>query len=358
MDSMHRSLARVAVCDAEAFYPFRALVQGPLFDAGSFARIERFIRGVVLHDEMAMELEPHPDPGEVEDDRPLPRNVVVAYGPTLNGYEEIVRSQVGEWSEPTSTLSDQLLQLAAHFSEAGPGNVYYKAHLDFIGRLLDVVRSGGSVICDGRVGDAAIGIATQVPTELFADLDRDWAEYVRSADAGDVGLIIPPLLTIVLHRAASREAIPEVVRDLRDELAEARRKIWSLVDRLRTVQTLQEAHDIGRELRAASAMMSPKTEASDPPVRVFWDLFGAAAEGALDGAAAGGDPIRGAASAVVRAAVVKAVRSGKRLTATVFRRGAFDLGRRVRRDLLRAEPPLAVLARLLSDAERERLGVV
>lgn len=353
---MTQSVPRRAICDAEAFYPFRALVQGPLYDEGALVRIERFIRGVVLHDEMAMELEPDPDPGEV-DDRPLPRNVIVALGPTLKGYEEIIRSGVGQWTEPTTELSDPLLQLAADLSEAGPGNVYFKAHVDFIGRLLDVVRSGGSVICDGRAGDAAITIATQLPKELFADLDHDWADYVGAADAGDVGLVVPPLLTIVLHRAGNREAIPTIVRDLRDEWSEARRKVWTIVDRLRTVQTLQEAYDIRRELAAASALFSPKIQVTDHPVRVFWHLVGKAVAGAFDAAVAGGDPATGAAAAAVRAAVVGTVQGGKPMSGMLFGRGAFDLGRRVRRELLRVEPPRTALARLLSDEERRRLGI-
>ena len=50
--------ARRAVCDPEAFYPFRSLIQGPFDRWELLEPLERFVRGVVLHDEMTMEYEP------------------------------------------------------------------------------------------------------------------------------------------------------------------------------------------------------------------------------------------------------------------------------------------------------------
>ena len=50
----------VAVCDPEAFYPLRSLVAGPFTDLNELTDIERFVRTVVLHDEISMELEPWP----------------------------------------------------------------------------------------------------------------------------------------------------------------------------------------------------------------------------------------------------------------------------------------------------------
>jgi hypothetical protein len=50
----------IAVCDPEAFYPLRRLVNGPFVDSSELLEIERFVRTVVLHDEIAMELEPFP----------------------------------------------------------------------------------------------------------------------------------------------------------------------------------------------------------------------------------------------------------------------------------------------------------
>ena len=47
---------RVTVCDPESFYPLRNLVAGPLTDRHELTAVERFVRTVVLHDEISMEL--------------------------------------------------------------------------------------------------------------------------------------------------------------------------------------------------------------------------------------------------------------------------------------------------------------
>ena len=50
---------KLAVCDPPAFYhPFRRLVEGPLTDPQDLEAAERFIRTVVLHDELIMGIEP------------------------------------------------------------------------------------------------------------------------------------------------------------------------------------------------------------------------------------------------------------------------------------------------------------
>ena len=49
-----------AVCDPKAFYPLRSLVAGPLVDLNELPDIERFVRAVVLHDEISMEMDPWP----------------------------------------------------------------------------------------------------------------------------------------------------------------------------------------------------------------------------------------------------------------------------------------------------------
>ena len=50
----------LAICDQKAFYPLRSLINGPLTDLNELHEIERFLRTVVLHDEISMELEPCP----------------------------------------------------------------------------------------------------------------------------------------------------------------------------------------------------------------------------------------------------------------------------------------------------------
>src|ERR1700722_551503 len=77
-----------ALCDPDAFYPFRSLVQGPLDDPQDLPKIERFIRSIVLHDDMEMIAEPfraNEEPefhnGLEEDLEAGPRNIIVAVGP-------------------------------------------------------------------------------------------------------------------------------------------------------------------------------------------------------------------------------------------------------------------------------------
>src|SRR4030042_1230910 len=84
---------RVAVCDPYAFYPLRSLVSGPLTDLSKLTEVERFVRTVVLHDEISMDLEPDPyvpgaDPEFTEEEEFAGgRSVIVATGPVLTGYD-------------------------------------------------------------------------------------------------------------------------------------------------------------------------------------------------------------------------------------------------------------------------------
>ena len=57
---------KTAVCDSEAFYPIRDFVKGPIRTIENLAEIERFLRTVVLHDEMVMEITPWPYDAEAD----------------------------------------------------------------------------------------------------------------------------------------------------------------------------------------------------------------------------------------------------------------------------------------------------
>jgi len=54
-----RTAPRRAVCDPDAFLPLPDLVEGSLISWDLLKPLERFVRGIVLHDEMIMEYEPH-----------------------------------------------------------------------------------------------------------------------------------------------------------------------------------------------------------------------------------------------------------------------------------------------------------
>jgi len=148
----------VAIFDPHAFYLFRRLVQGVLHNSNELQDIERFVRAIVLHDEMSMILEPLPyDPladEEMSTNEPGARNIIVGMGPVLSNYEGLL--SIAKNLKPLSEekFSSTLRDIAAEFSNAPPGNPYYKAHIEFDGKILAVSKDGGSIICEGRFSRA------------------------------------------------------------------------------------------------------------------------------------------------------------------------------------------------------------
>ena len=171
----------IAIFDPNAFYPFRRLVQGELHNLNELQDVERFVRAIVLHDEMSMILEPWPyDPiadEEMSTNEPGPRNIIVGMGPVLDNYEGLL--SIAKNLKPLSEekLSSPLRDIAAKFSNAPPGNPYYKAHIEFVGKILAVLKEGGSIICEGRFSRALELRASNYPDKLFQILDKDWQDY-------------------------------------------------------------------------------------------------------------------------------------------------------------------------------------
>lgn len=61
--------------------------------------------------------------------------------------------------------------------------------------------------------------------ELYTRVYRPWHEVAQSAPVLHLDLKLPPLLAIVLSRAPWREKIPEVLKELREELAQLRSEL-------------------------------------------------------------------------------------------------------------------------------------
>lgn len=350
----------IAACDPEAFYPLRSLVAGPFDNLEDLSRIERFLRTVVLHDEIVMEFPPNPyDPDAdceftEEEERAGGRAVIVAIGPSLTGYDFFTQ-HFGPRPIPQIELSPPLLEAASQFANAGEGNVYFKAHVEYLKRLLGIVEQGGSVLLCDEFGQQAVETAQRYPEELFRQLDVDWQRYAHEAEQDGLDFLVPPVLGIVLTRCARRDAIPTVIRDLRDEWATARERVWNLLNALRKCRTFNEGSEIRKELSEASRLYSPsKTDVDTRPVRVLWEILGAAAGGAAIGQLSGGKPIIGAATG----AVAQAARSLPPLVGefgpALFGRGAFDLARKVHRETSKVE--FDALSRLLGEEERRKLG--
>lgn len=347
---------KIAACDADAFYPLRRLVSGPFDTLEELPAVERFIRTVVLNDEIVMEFEPLPyDPvADFERKKAGERNVIVALGPTFDGYE-FFTERSGPLPELDIELTPELIQVAVHHANAEEGNVYFDAHVRFLKRVLGVVEQGGSAQLCGGFGQQAIATARRYPESLFQHLDEQWQGYARQAEQDGLGLLVPPVLGIVLSRCARRNAIPTVIRDLRAEWSDARKKVWSLLDALRVCRTQGEALEIRRELEDASRLFAPQpTESDTRPIRVFWEIVTAATAGAIIGQLSGGHPMVGLATgALTQARSVAAL--VHEFGPAMFGRGAFDLARKVRRAVSQVE--FDALPRLLSDAERLKLGV-
>ena len=247
--------------------------------------------------------------------------------------------------------------MARQFSNAEEGNDHFKIHIEYLQRIVYVVRKGGSALLAGKFGTAAIGASTRFPSIWFENLDQDLQQFAREIDADGINFMVPPVLSIILTRCARRDAIPAVIKDLQAEWADARAKVWALIDRLKTVRTVVEAQEIRRELEAASRLLSPtqsefsitaRSGAVGPCGR--WYGWG----GYCDG-------FRWASEcwttlgAVINAAAKSVPPLMHELGPALFGRGAFDLARRIRQETLRIE--YDALARLLTNTEKSKLGL-
>lgn len=58
--------------------------------------------------------------------------------------------------------------------------------------------------------------------EMYRRIYRPWVEIAQATPPLYIDVRLPPLLSIVLSRASTREKIPDVLRDLREELGRAR----------------------------------------------------------------------------------------------------------------------------------------
>jgi hypothetical protein len=349
-----------AACDVEAFNPLHWLVSGPFTDLTDLSVIEEFVRTVALHDEIVNVPQPLP---QSDDDLGLPeeeeavggRMVITALGPVLDGYDFFMDRRLA-LPVPDIELSPALLAVAAEFANAGEGNVYFTAHVQYLKRMLGIVEQGGSALLYNNFGKEAISVTQRYPKELFRELDADWQRHARRLQRDGLRLVVPPVLAIVLTRAARRDAIPAILRDLRDEWAYARQKVWNLLNALRKSPTLAEALEIEKELSEASRLFSPEaTELDTSPGRILWEILPAAAIGAGTAKISGIKPVvgavTGAGAQVARSVAPLAQRFGREL----FRLGAFDLARRIRRETGRVNP--GALSRLLSESERQGLGI-
>lgn len=349
----------IALCNPDAFYPLRSLVSGPLRDATDLPKIERLIRSIILHDEVQMVMDPWPDPGEEhewteEEIAAGGRNVIVAVGPTINQYQDLDLLDYLPYIEaPPVELSAELVQVIQDHAGVVNGP-YFDAHARFISNIVATVQQGGSIVCEDSIANEVIDVSSRLPEGIFDELDRGWTELVTAADGGDVGLVVPPFLAIVLHRCANRDGILPVLADVKQEFQAARRALWTLLADMRAARTIQQFNEIKSELARVGELMNPQHEwPSLWPVRTLWQITAAAVGGAVVGGMARA-PVAGAAAAAVNQAA-RAITGNQTEFRLLFRRGAFDLARRVNQNLQGIERMPDLLRPLLTASERQDL---
>jgi len=265
---------KIAACDAEALQPLERLVNGPI-DVADFSAVERLVRTVVLHDEI---VEP-------------PRFFQYHIGDS--GAEPAPYPERFKFLTPWGTHARPIKRQVRIGSN---GKIYDFGHI-LLEMAFGVLEQGGSILVEGGSLSQSIGRAEEYPAALFAQLDDDWRAYSERAQGDGFGYLAPPILSIILTRSAHRNAIPDVLIDLRNEWSTARAKVWSALEELKTARTIREAEDLRRALTEASEIISPhKSEFDSRPIRVFWDIFAASAAGASIAAFSGGNPLVGAAA--------------------------------------------------------------
>jgi hypothetical protein len=317
-----------AVCDVGAVEPFRRLVEGPL-NAEELPRIERFVRTIVLHDRTVL-LPVTFDQGLV-----IPRLSFPDY-------------------DACGLVEDAAKSL---FRSLTPGSLFGLETTVGTGLLVGLAMlKRASVLTSDPIIEEGLERSLHLPDGLFEHLDIVWRQYAQDTAKNGFGLSVPPVLGIVLTRCARRDAIPAILADLRNEWSDARGKVWDLLDALKTSKSLAEAIEIRDELKQASKLFTPEpTECDSRPVRVFWDVVAGSAVGAAISLVAGTNPLIGAATAALAQIGRGTPTLLHEFGPAIFRRGAFDLARRVRRATAQVE--FGALARLLTDAEKESMDL-
>lgn len=143
---------------------------------------------------------------------------------------------LGQPAERLSEYYRSLLRDAAELASAFPleigATTYYTGP-----ELIVPIHAGGAGFID----------------ELYRRIYRPWMEIAQATPPLHVDIKLPPLLAIVLSRAMFREQIPDVLRELRDELQKVREELnylnafldrpMSQADILAQVEKVNESFD-------------------------------------------------------------------------------------------------------------------
>jgi hypothetical protein len=324
---------KIAWCDFSHFETFRKLVEGP-FTPADVGPAERFVRTVVLHDEIKM----MPSGMQLYEDESGQR--FERMSPIFPDVTRFIVFAEKETFSPSPFLPD--------------ADGIRRITLDGVtlANMFGMLEKGGSILTGSGEIETKLAACEAYPDRLFEHLDTKWQDYAKKGQLDGFGLLIPPILGVVLTRCARRNAIPTVLADLRNEWARPRRTLWAHLDALKESRTLAEAEKIRESLSKVSKHLSLETSEFDTkPIRVFWEIAATASAGAAIGAISGGSPYRGALAGGMGAAARSMPSLLHEFGPVLFGRGAFDMAQRVRTEISKVE--LDALSTLLGNSERQ-----
>ncbi len=117
-----------------------------------------------------------------------------------------------------------------------------------------------------------------VAGEFYKTMRQEWNTVTSAVPDIDFSVTLPPLVSIVLDRATSRDSIPEAIRDLRDELEPVRREMLALSEAIRFRPYGQrEIENRCKELRDSfgAVVRASRTPPSPIPLKLL-ELYSAA----------------------------------------------------------------------------------
>lgn len=92
---------------------------------------------------------------------------------------------------------------------------------------------------------------------LYSSIAAGWQASVSVVPDVEYSLQLPPLVALVLDRAATREAIPEAITELREETAIVRKELVGFSELVRGARTQHDIESRCREIKASFEAVVP-----------------------------------------------------------------------------------------------------
>lgn len=162
-------------------------------------------------------------------------------------YEDRYEDYINENFNLDKFFSGEYVHPLNHLYPINHAEYYIKCH-----------RSGLIIFSDSVIGRICEKhVFSEWPMKIFEKLDQDYKETMRSLRAPGITVELPPLMSIVLSIAESRNDIPTTIRDLRDEYMQARNNLWSIIELAWSAPNLNEQYKYLTTLKEASISIFP-----------------------------------------------------------------------------------------------------